>query len=416
MGLSGTTAMTETRVLRRRVYHIGGYDPAPPSAVFERFAKELRRFERAWGAHTTISQLVVSGDLAAWQVSASGSNWRTEIEMRLVRWDDVITSAGTRPTWSRLVPAIVAFYDFLIAGALVAYLRSSWRYAMFFIYPFLILALIAALSVGAAIFTQNLLGNYFASILSFLISAYLLLHAADRWLYLSLLLEDWIFSSHYVRRGDNNLGDRLQRIAADIADNTRMEAVDEILIVGHSLGAVLAVDLIDRVMKIECDRPGANRKLAFLSVGASILKIGLHRAASGFRAAIGRVSSNRNVFWADYRARSDVMNFFGAELLLHLNLPPTDSPVVRNVSIRRMIAPERYPRIRKNWYKMHCQFVRGNDRRAAYDYFMATCGPISAERIARSERGATDLFDVDGRLIESANFADDIKTVGTARP
>ena len=408
--------MTETQVLRRRVYYIGGYDPAPPAAVFGRFVKELRRFEQTWGASTTVSELGVRDDLATWRISASGPNWHTETEMNLVRWDDVISSAGERPAWSRLAPGIVAFGDFLISGALSAYLRSSWRYAMFFLYPVLILFLIAGLCIGAALFSFALKGSYFISLLVFLSAAWLLLHAADRWLYLGLLIDDWIFARDYIRNGNGILADRLQRIAAEISRCHSSEATDETLVVGHSLGAVLAIDLIDRAVKIERESSGGSRKIAFLSVGASILKIGLHRAAQEFRAAIGRVSANSNVFWADYRARSDVMNFFGADLLSHLKLPPTGSPLARNVSIRRMITPARYPRLRKNWYRMHCQFVRGNDRRAPYDYFMSTCGPLSAERIARSERGAMDMFDADGRLIEVTDFPREFDAVGAVKP
>lgn len=408
--------MTDTRVHRRRVYHVGGYDPAPPSAVFERFARELRRFERAWGARTTISEPAIDRDIATWQVSAEGPNWRTETEVHLVRWDDIIAESGTRPSWSRLLPGTVAFCDFLIAGAFVAYLRSSWRYAMFFIYPFLILFLVILLSFGSQYIISSYFDRFILGVLGFFATGFFLLNIADRWLHLGLLLDDWIFSRDYIRHGDCALEERLQRVATDIAARNRLETVDEVLVIGHSLGAVLAVDLIDRITKIQLEQHGANRKLTFFSVGSSVLKIGLHRAARGFRAAVGRLSSNPDVLWADYRARSDVMNFYGAELLRDLKLPAARSPVVRDVSIRRMIAPERYPRIRRNWYKMHCQFVRGNDRRSPYDYFMAICGPISAERGARSERGVMDFFDVDGQLIESTDSSEDLRAIGAAKP
>ncbi|MGO4173446.1 hypothetical protein [Bosea sp. TAF32] len=405
---------SETRVLKRRVYHVGGYDPAPPSAVFERFAKELKRFERAWNVRTTISELTAEPDLATWQVSAAGPNWRTETEVRLVRWDDLIAESVAGPTWGRLIPGAAAFFDFLSAGAFVGYLRSSWRYAMFFIYPFVILMSIIALAIGSFYLVSKIVGSVFFGLAVLFLVVCLLLYVSDRLLYLGLLLDDWIFSRHYIRFGNEVLDVRLQRVAADIAASAQSEAVDEVLIVGHSLGAVLAVDLIDRATKLQLERR-VSRKLAFFSVGASILKIGLHRAARGFREAVGRVSSNPDVVWADYRARSDVMNFYGADLLRDLRLPATGSPMVRNVSIRRMIAPERYPRIRRNWYKMHCQFVRANDRRAPYDYFMSICGPISAEQSARSERGVMDLFDADGQLIESVELSGDLDAAGVVK-
>lgn len=413
---SNAAGMTRARVLRRRVYHLGGYDPAPPLAVYERFAKELRRFERAWNVRTAISELKTEPDLATWRVSTTGPNWHSETEVRLVRWDDLIAESVARPAWSRLFPGAVAFLDFLTAGALVGYLRSSWRYAMFFIYPFLIMFLIAGLSLGAMYLSSRVSGSLFFGFGAFVVSALLLYLLADRWLYLGLLLDDWIFSRHYIRHGNVALDDRLQRVAAEIAAAARDEAADEVLVVGHSLGAVLAIDLLDRAARLQREQ-GTRRNLAFFSVGASILKIGLHRAARRFRAAVGRVSANPDVLWADYRARSDVMNFYGAEMLRDLNLPAAAGPVIRNVSIRRMIAPARYPRIRRNWYKMHCQFVRGNDRRAPYDYFMSICGPIPAEQSARSERGTMDLFGADGELIESGHRPEEARNAAeTMKP
>ncbi len=147
------------------------------------------------------------------------------------------------PHGAALAPGIVAFGDFLVSGALGAYLRSSWRYAMFFLYPVFILFLIAGLCIGAALFSFALNGSYFISLLIFLGTAWLLLHAADRRLYLGLLIDDWIFARDYIRNGNGILADRLQQIAAEISRCHSSEAADETLVVGHSLGAVLAIDL-----------------------------------------------------------------------------------------------------------------------------------------------------------------------------
>lgn len=406
--------MSTSQVFKRRVYHVGGYDPAPPSVVFDRFANELRRFERAWSVRATISELEADEDLASWRVYTAGPNWRTETELRLVRWDDLIAESITRSAWGRLKCSVVAFFDFLSAGALIAYLKSNWRYAIFFVYPFLILSIVIIISMWAAYFVSELTGSIFWGGVAFLFVGFFLMRASSRWLYIDLLLDDWIFARHYIRYGNDTLDNRIQRVAAEIAASSQDEAIDEILIVGHSLGAVLAIDLLDRATKLQLGHRAAG-KLAFLSVGGSILKIGLHRAARRFRAAVGRVSANPDVLWADYRARSDVMNFYGAELLRDLKLPAAASPIVRNVSIRRMIAPERYPRIRRNWYKMHCQFVRANDRRAPYDYFMSICGPISAEQSARLERGTMDLFGADGQLIELDSGPEEFNAAGAMK-
>jgi hypothetical protein len=67
-----------------------------------------------------------------------------------------------------------------------------------------------------------------------------------------------------------------------------------------------------------------------------------------------------------------------------------------------MLEPESYRRVRRNLYRLHCQFVSGNQRRAAYDYFMLVCGPLSAEQQARSPEGAASEIGDNGRLLHAA--------------
>lgn len=397
--------MTGARILLRRVYHIGGYDHARPAVVHERFARELQRFERAWAVSAVTSEPVVGDDLATWNVLTTGSNWRVETEFRLLRWDDVIDTVGARPMWRRIGGGVLSFLDFIQAGAFWGYLRGSWRYALFFLYPFLILALTVALSLAGGAALARSTGSTAIGIGATAGFFLLLYYAAERWLFLGLLLDDWIFARRYIRQGDPVLEARLQRIAAEIVQAVHHGAADEIVVIGHSLGAVLAIDLLDRALKAGLGRHGDAPRLVFLSVGSSTLKIGLHRAAKRFRAAASHVGASRCVFWADYQARSDIMNFYRSDPLPLMGLAATGSPLIRRVSIRSMLDPARYPRIRRNWYRMHCQFVRGNDRRAPYDYFMFTCGPLQAEQQARSQEGAMRAFDAEGKVLDPAPAA-----------
>ena len=55
-----------------------------------------------------------------------------------------------------------------------------------------------------------------------------------------------------------------------------------------------------------------------------------------------------------------------------------------------------YRRIRLNFFRVHCQFVSGNDRRTSYDYFMLTCGPISAKSQTLAPDGAVSMIADDG--------------------
>jgi fermentation-respiration switch protein FrsA (DUF1100 family) len=387
--------MTETVTRKRWVFHVPGYDPAPPAAVKRRFARELRRFEQTWSAKAAISN---TGTDEAWRITASGPNWNVETQYRLVAWDDVIHAAGRKPMWWRIPQGLLAFLDFA-ASALPRYLRANWRYAGFFLYPFVAFGALTALAIFIGRYAATLSGSSLLGIAAALAALALLWQWPGRRIYLHLLFDDWIFSRGYLRQGNSAIDAKLDCLARELADAARGTDADEIVVIGHSLGAVLAIDLLDRALRLEPALGQKGARVALISVGSSILKIGLHRAAARFRASTERVASAPGIFWGDYQAISDIMNFYKRDPLSVMGLPTRGVPQVRMVRIRHMLDPAVYKRIRYRPLRMHLQFVSGNNLRNAYDYFMLVCGPLSVERQVRGD-GALAAIGADGALLE----------------
>lgn len=404
-------------VTKRLVFHVGGYEPLAPDAMHRRFVREIRRFEATWSASTSVSSADVHEDGGAWRVVATAPNWRVETDYRLVRWDDIIEAAARQPMWRRVPLGLLAFLDFVAGGALWRYFRTNWRYALFFLYPYLLLLGFVVLATLAGNLAAEATGSVVAGVAVGAPIFVGLLRWPGRRLYLPLMLDDWIFARTYVRRGHPLLDARLERAAHAVVAAARAGDADEIVIVGHSLGAVLAVDLVGRALKLEPALGQGGPPVALLSVGSSIPKIGLHRAARRFHAALERVAQAPGVFWAEYQAITDVMNFYKTDPVAALGLKPAGKPVVRVVRISRMLDPAYYRRIKRDFFRLHRQFVSGNDRRAAYDYFMLLCGPIPVERQVRSRDGAASLIGSDGALLDhSANGKSADGAVGQVRP
>jgi hypothetical protein len=159
---------------------------------------------------------------------------------------------------------------------------------------------------------------------------------------------------------------------------------------------------------LKLDPPLARNKtpVIFLSVGSSILKIGLHPKAIRFRAAVERVAKSRAIFWGDYQALVDPLNFYKSRPMAEMGLSTENEATVRVVRLSRMLDDDIYRRIRLNFFRLHCQFVSGNDRRTSYDYFMLTCGPISAKSQTLAPDGAVSMIADDGGLIASAPLSE----------
>jgi hypothetical protein len=392
-------AEASTIVAKRLVFHLGGYDPITPYVVAQRrFVRELARFERTWSAKASMGALDETPDQAKWSVTTQGPNWQVQSDYRLVRWDDVIEDFSGQTVWRRVPLGIIAFLDFIWSGALWGYLRTNWHYAVFFLYPFVMFGLFVAAACAAGVYAWHRADSiaFAAAATLFVMSALML--GPWRWMHLDMLFDDWIFARDYVRSGNANLEKRLDNIARELVVAARGSSADEIVVVGHSLGAALAVNLLDRASKLEPSLGSTGTAITFLSIGSSILKVGLHRAAGRFRAAVERVAKAPGILWGDFQARIDIMNFYDVDPMAEMSLPSKPGPVIRLVELGRMLEHKVYRRMRLRFYRLHSQFVSGNDKRASYDYFMLVCGPVSARYQTLASDGALSMIGEDGSL------------------
>jgi pimeloyl-ACP methyl ester carboxylesterase len=395
--------MPRTPVAKRLVFHIGGYDPITSHASAQRrFVREIARFQRTWSVKAIVDGLRDTADQIQWNVTTTGPNWLVETDYHLVRWHDVIEAFGHRSIGSRISVGILAFLDFVLAGTLWRYLLTNWRYAGFFLYPFVMFGLFIAAAFLIGVFAFKISGSVSIAIGSGLFGFAAVLAGPWRWLNLGDLFDDWIFSREYIRNGNSDIEQRLDRLATELAAAASNSAADEILVIGHSLGAVLAVDLLDRALKLD---PALGRNkipVTFLSVGSSILKIGLHPKAIRFRAAMERVAKSRAIFWGDYQALVDPLSFYKSRPMAEMGLSTENEATVRVVRLSRMLDHDMYRRIRLHFFRLHCQFVSGNDKRTSYDYFMLVCGPVSAKSQTLAPDGAMSMIGDDGALVTGA--------------
>jgi len=388
-------------VARRLAFHIAGYDPMSAETACHRFTRELARFRAAWSVSADVGPLRVTEDVADWRVLAEGRGWSVESEVRWLRWDDVMARLAGLPTPVRLARGFAAFADFVRGGALRHYARHNWRYALFFLYPTLLVLLFALIGLAAGWLAAVVTGWVSAGILLGVAAFAAALQWGRHGMRLDHLFDDWIFAREHVREPDPVLSARLDRLAAQVVEAAGSGEYNEVLLIGHSLGAVLAVEIVDKALARE---PGLGRgrtSVSLATVGSSIPKLGFHRAALPLREMLRRVGASEAVTWVDYQAYVDVMNFHKLHPVRGLGAGER-GPLVRFVPIRKVLDPDYYRRIRRNLLRVHNQFVSGNDVRSVYDYFMLICGPRTLAAVSGAENGAADCVAADGSLVRES--------------
>jgi len=399
-------------VRRRHVYHMAGYDPIDAGAQYRRFARQLEIFRRTWNVEASVSQLTRDSEQsrAWWSVGAGGPNWQVEAVHEVLLWDDIVRGDFTRPLPVRLFKALRAYLDFIVTGTMFRYIVANQRYAIFFLFPILSVVLFAVVGWFFARLLTGFLGLDGLGAITLGVPAGLILFLVlmrwpgRRWR-VEQLLDDWICAHDYIHGGRPDIDARLDHFAQTLLARAREEGLDEIVLVGHSLGAMLVLDVIVRALARDASFARRGAAVSVLTIGATIPKFALHPRAQAIRARIARIVAEPSIAWTEYQSRADTISFykFDPVSLRRIDDDRLDGkPVIRRVQIHDMLLPETFERCRTHVLRLHYRSVMANDRRAPYDYFLMACGPVSFADWTTSPLGFLDFLAADGTYRDGA--------------
>jgi pimeloyl-ACP methyl ester carboxylesterase len=396
-------------IKRRYVYHLCGYGPIG-TGWYRVFKRELPTFAKTWNLSSQVSEPSVHAATSSphWQVTTVAPNWHVETGYEMLVWDDIILSDFARSTAGRLVGSSQAFLDFIRTRSAGRYFKANWQYGLFFLFPFVMLLSFLIVAAVIAYHVASLLSSYAWQValfvpLSAAIFLILLRWPGQRW---SVLhgLDDWIFSWEYVYGRRPDVESRVDRFAAALVARCRDTAMDEVVVLGHSMGSTLAVEVVARALEIDPNLGRRGPAVCLLTVGSTIPKFALHPAGERFRRHAAQIVAEPSIAWAEYQARSDLVSFYKfdpVKLTRFYGDPMRGKPLMRRVWIQDMLEPQTYRRIRLKFriMRMHHQFVMANEKRSTYDYFMFVCGPIPFSHCTLSPTGPVELIGSDGALI-----------------
>jgi len=429
-------------VPKRYFLHASGFDPYDSVAQYRRFVREVARFAATWNVKAQVSAIHRAGvPDGHWTVTTQAPGWQVVTVFELLDWSDIVRGELKRPAARRLAEGLATFAEFISSGTAWRYFTANWRYGMFFIVPFLNVFLFAALAILAADYVGTAVAAALASMLggiaagvaaAVLVFAALMRWPGERWR-VPQALADWIFAREYMLGRHPKMNARIEAFVAHVVACARRADVEEIVIAGHSLGAMVAVDVLARAFDRDPALGRHGPKLNLLTVGATIPKLALHPRGAWLRESVRRLAAEPSLTWAEYQARDDFISFHKFDPVKLTRLPPPrqagkgqsicppalplplpsrlagergvgagegreggDGPIIRRVQIHEMLSALTLRRLRISYMRLHYQFVMANERRAGYDYFMLMCGPAPFRRTVTQPNGPVDLYGADG--------------------
>jgi hypothetical protein len=393
--------VTDELIKTRCVISIGDYDPLTSEQQYTYFEKGLSRFSQTWNVAPRYTALKKEADgaVAVWRVETKAPNWTVRTEFRLLSWSDIVRKDFRRWSFDRVRLAATALINFVTSGTCWHYFRMNWRFGLFFLYPVIAFSFFALV----AFLISGLLENFaipFPMLLGFATGAALFL-SFIKWfdpVVLPRVVDMWIFMYELVHVERTNLAERLGVFSQDIIAKLESKDFDEIIIIGHGIGAVLQPIILDRALWALPEFGKDGRSVSVLSVGSLLLAVGLHPEGAWLVPPVLRISLDRMVYWAEYQAEEDVLSFPGVNPVVEL-LNDHGKPILQKIRIKDMIDPNAKSHFFESLYKNHRQFTRANTKRYFYDYFMICCGPFALSTRVKYPDLMVKGFGADGRLV-----------------
>lgn len=379
------------QVQRRRVFYIPGFDPIHPRRYREMYRREGAEQAAISGYEISLTPKKTKGPYG-WHVQGNMDGFETTADFEVLVWSDIVRDSMSTSIPATYVQLLRTAWIYITTGTLTRLMRLRKGPVIAALYPvgMLILQLIVALLVGwgiahAIALFSGVLGNGLPEMLLQLggvavglASVVILLRwfrARDNRLMAYYLMHDYAYSARLRGANPPELDARLAEFGDRIAEALQQD-VDEVLLVGHSSGAHLAVtvlaDLI-RAGRVPDDGPA----LGFLSLGQVVPMVSFLPLADQLRGDLQYLSARDELAWVDVSAPGDGCAFALCDPVSVSGVAPIDKkwPLVFSAAFTQTLSPERWDELKRRYFRLHFQYLCAFDRPKDYDYFRITAGP-----------------------------------------
>lgn len=369
---------------RRRVFYIPGYDPIHPRRYRELYRKEGAEQARICGYQIELKPKAGKGTYG-WRVTTSIGGVPAEADVEVLVWSDIVRTSMARTIAGTYLELLRTSWAYVGSGALFRLMKLRKGPMIAALYPvvFLIVqlafALLAGWGLGALVASFS---HWSVGLVAGAALVWALLAAFKRWdnkVFAYYLMHDYAFSAQSQGANPPELEARMSEFRATIAAALQ-DDVDEVLVVGHSSGAHLAVSILSDL--IRAGLPPSRPALGFLSLGQVVPMVSFLPKAWRLRADLAYLSARDEITWVDVTAPGDGCAFALCDPVAVSGVAPPDKrwPLVLSAAFTQTLSPERWAALRRRYFRLHFQYLCAFDRPGDYDYFQITAGPLTLER------------------------------------
>lgn len=319
------------------------------------------------------------------QQSMRGGVWSTYTALARTAWIYLSTGTFQRLTWLRKGPVIAALYPI---GALILQL----------VFAVLLARFVGGQIAGAVGWITGL--SWLGTLVGLAVALPLIwvtlewFRKIDARVFAHYLMRDYAFVVQHQGAWPPELDARMAVFGDKIAAALR-ENVDEVLVVGHSSGAQIAVSVLADLVRAGAVRDDGP-ELSLLTLGQAIPMQSFLPQAAKLRADLEVLSVTNALAWVDVSAPGDGCAFALCDpvAVSGVSAPDSHQPLVLSAAFSDTLAPATWGALRWRFFRLHFQYLCAFDRPGEYDYFAITAGPMTLDSRFRGRLPSKSRIDV----------------------
>ena len=377
-------AKSHHSVTKRRVFYVPGYDPFHPRRYRELYRKEAKSQAEIsdYKIHLSPKQ---SGGTYGWHVSSEIDGVEVETDFEVLVWSDLVQDSMSRGILSTYFQLLKTAWIYISTGALFRLMKLRKGPVIAALYPIgvLILQLVVALTLAWAVGKGLAVLHPLLYWLGLVVVGPVLewFRRKDNKIFAYYLMHDYAYSSQFRGANPYKLDARLIKFR-EILEEALEGDSDEVLVVGHSSGAHLAIHVLAEILRNKASILEPS-KLAFLSLGQVVPMMTFLPKAGVLRRDLQELSEQDQVFWLDVTAPGDGCAFALCDPVAVTGIATEHKkwPLVISAAFTQTLSDQRWNELKRRFFRLHFQYLCAFDRPGDYDYFRVTAGPLTlAER------------------------------------
>jgi hypothetical protein len=373
---------TSANVRKRCVVYFSGFDPGGPRKYHALYTQESAKSAAQMQASVEVGKRAKLSDVAAkWDVRWTQADASTETEFVFARWDDIISAHWLRDSsWRERLALYAAFArthaHYLRSGAMLRMLRLARPPVLALAAPLALVGAVAGLaSIGLVAALFGFVGTGLLGALGALLLGAVTYKFEAHWHSL-WLARSFNFTRLFAAHQTPSMEARLDALGGLIAAKMGDETLDELIVVGHSSGAMFAGMALARALRSA--HPPATR-LGYLTLGQWWPLLTCLPNAQGARQDLATLGQHPGLTWLDVSAATDGCCFAFIDPLRTLdpNAATQTQPKLASARWHTLFDAGSYAKLKSDRFALHFQYIHAAPKLGDADFYRLTAGQDS---------------------------------------